>query len=109
MNGKTFWQPAPNAQGQFSAHQSLVGSLRLNALIGSEPPSNFKLKNSFEQWQLDEVKRGEVISEKIEEKSQKLGIPSTGRKRLFSSRKLYNEVLVENPQLKPTFAPYFNE
>ena len=63
----------------------------------------------MEQWQLDEVERGEIISKKIEEKSKKLNVATTSRKKLFSSRKLYHEVLDENPQLKPTFPPYFNE
>ena len=106
MVGKPFWQPAPNAQGQFGAHHSLVASLRLNVLVGSQQPTHLQLKDSLDQWHLNEVERGELISKKVGQKTKNLG---TGKKKLFSSRKLQREVLDENPQLKPTFPPYFFE
>ena len=71
--------------------------------------NSYQVKDSWKKYCQRDYDRMQKVEMLIESKEKKMGYKKGDKKPLGHSWKLYKEIMVENPELKPEFPPFFKK
>ena len=105
------WAPAPHISQHFEVRAQVLSRLDQSLFLEGTPRArkSYQIKDSWKMYCQRDYERMQKVEELIEGKERKMGYRKGDKKPLGHSWKLYREVMVENPELKPEIPPFFKK